>query len=66
MTAKGFIDPTRDEVRAMNRAIASMRGRMSRIPRVDASPECVAVADVVRALDEMEAQNQRVREAISE
>lgn len=60
VTAKGVISPSREEVRAMNRAIASLRGRIGRMPQ-DASP-----ADVLRALDEIEAQNQRVREAISE
>lgn len=37
-----------------NRTIASLRGRLRRIPRLDASPEYIAVDDLVRALDEME------------
>lgn len=53
-------DFSREKVEAIaraerNRAIASIRGRLSRLPRLDASPECVAVADLVRMLDEMEA-----------
>lgn len=40
---------------ARNAAITSLRGRLSRLPRLDAKPECIAVADLVHALDEMEA-----------
>ena len=50
--ARKMVEPI--AVGERNRAIASIRGRLSGTPRLDASPECVAVADVVAALDAME------------